>query len=716
MTTPLGRIEMLISALRPVLGNQVDAYKQLWLLEDRHGREEIEQLLEWEYAQQFTTPNQPVLPPPPHDSLPSDGIEVGEILYQDKAVEKLVIAPHSLLRHVLIAGSTGSGKTTLVYQFCKELLRLKIPFFIFDWKLDYRPLTQLDAAVQVYTVGSTVRPLHFNPLLELSRFIVRNDRARDLSPLFQMSDILCRVFHAGHGVGSVLNKCFGALFRQWVDHEYASEYEPSFRRALAWVREHEPTTEKGMRFREWKVSTLRILEMLSMGSFGDAICASSAEHVRLDDLFGQRVVFELNLPEDFKAFFVESFLLCTRLSGLEALKERPRGQLQGIMLIDEAHNLVRKHDPTDRTESQLQMALRENRGLGWAYLIADQTPSQLDDTALANTHYKFFFTLDQADDIRVASKSLLLSPEQRTYLAKLPVGHCLCRFGNNDAFLVRSYPADDVKNAIITDDNIRASARTARSIPELVDEFTQAVGDLASTLQELDPSESGREAAESTTEQPIEAKSGAKQPPRAPDKEVVLTSIEQGLLDDILKEPFAGINAHFKNLGVSTANGRKARASLEQKGLLETKAIGLGDRGGQLLLATLTADGAALLREQGKDARWPYFQNGGEHEYWKDRVARHFMKLGYKVTKEVGINGYADVTATKGDERVAIEVETGKSDVQANLTKYQGKDYTKVILLATQASVAQRLEVLRQHGYLSIPVEVWTTRDLVNVS
>ena len=715
MNRALDEVARLVRALKPVLGDKAEKYKQVWLVSDRHGREEVEQLLLQEFAKCFPDKDEPAFPPPIPEELPREGVEVGDILYRGLPTKKLFIPLQSLLRHVMIAGTTGSGKTTLIYQFCAELLRLKVPFFLFDFKLDYRPLVRVDPSVRVYTIGSQVQPLHFNPLLELCKHMVRKDKARDLNPLFQLSDVLCRVFYTGHGVRSILNKAFGHLLREWIDHQYSQEYEPSFRRALAWVRDYEPKNEKGMRFREWKVSTIRVLEMLVVGTFGDSINASQNEHVNLQDLRKQTAVFELNLPEDLKTVFVEMLLLCTRIANMEELKERVRGELQNVMIIDESHNLLK--EGFEKIESQLQIALREDRGLGTAYIVADQTPSQLDATAYANTHFKFFFALDQADDIRVASKSLLLELDERKHLAKLSVGHCLCRYGRHNAFLMRAQRLDDIKHAIVTDTEIQHVKSSAPqpsdlTISALVDDFDRAVQELRASLD--DSSESSREAGESGEEQPIEAGSSTKQASSVSDKGV-MTSVEQALLDDILKEPFAGINQHFKNVGVSTANGRRARASLEGKGLLEVKAIGLGDRGGQLLLAALTEQGAELLRQQGKDARHPYFQNGGEHEFWKDRFANHFSRLGYTVRKEAPVNGHADLLATKGGERIAIEIETGKSDIRANIEKYRGKNYTRVILFATNPGVGRELYALaEQSGSIGVPVEVWNTNRLAN--
>lgn len=43
---------------------------------------------------------------------------------------------------------------------------------MFDFKLDYRPLLTLPYNILVYTIGSPVSPLAFNPLVEISRPLI----------------------------------------------------------------------------------------------------------------------------------------------------------------------------------------------------------------------------------------------------------------------------------------------------------------------------------------------------------------------------------------------------------------------------------------------------------------------------------------------------------------------------------------------------------------
>ena len=63
----------------------------------------------------------------------------------------------------------------------------------------------------------------------------------------------------------------------------------------------------------------------------------------------------------------------------------------------------------------------------------------------------------------------------------------------------------------------------------------------------------------------------------------------------------------------------------------------------------------------------------------------------YEVTLEQPVpgDGVVDVVAARPGERIAVEVETGKSDIAANLSKLRGAGFDRVIVLATSpAAVA----------------------------
>jgi hypothetical protein len=74
-----------------------------------------------------------------------------------------------------------------------------------------------------------------------------------------------------------------------------------------------------------------------------------------------------------------------------------------------------------------------------------------------------------------------------------------------------------------------------------------------------------------------------------------------------------------------------------------------------------------------------------EHAYWVQQAARYFERRGYDVVREHAIkgDGTVDLLAERPGERVAVEIETGKSDVKENLAKLHGKRVDRVVVVAT---------------------------------
>ena len=96
---------------------------------------------------------------------------------------------------------------------------------------------------------------------------------------------------------------------------------------------------------------------------------------------------------------------------------------------------------------------------------------------------------------------------------------------------------------------------------------------------------------------------------------------------------------------------------------------------------------------------------GPEHRYWVKRMADQIRADGYKVAEEVPVGGgkTIDLVATRNGERIAFEIETGKSDAAANVRKCLGAGVDKVVVVATSADVRSMLaRKLRPHPSVDV--------------
>ncbi len=153
-------------------------------------------------------------------------------------------------------------------------------------------------------------------------------------------------------------------------------------------------------------------------------------------------------------------------------------------------------------------------------------------------------------------------------------------------------------------------------------------------------------------------------------------------LADVAAKPLSTTVSRYQRLNLSRRKGNAIRQDLTKAGIIE--AVPIATRSGQVVLYQLSDSGRSVCNGLAIDpSRSPRPSLG--HRYWVQKVADHFENDGYDITHEYLIkgNGAVDVVAERAGERIAIEVETGKSDIAANLRKLLRAGFDRVIFLAT---------------------------------
>ncbi|MFP4107269.1 MAG: hypothetical protein ACLFVU_14445, partial [Phycisphaerae bacterium] len=146
----------------------------------------------------------------------------------------------------------------------------------------------------------------------------------------------------------------------------------------------------------------------------------------------------------------------------------------------------------------------------------------------------------------------------------------------------------------------------------------------------------------------------------------------------------------YQRLRLSRRKGNAIRTELISAGFAE--AVRIPTRSGQVILLELTDAGRGVCKKLEVDPG-PAPRESLEHRYWVARVAEWFETDGYAVAleKQLG-NGFVDVLAARESERVAVEIETGKSDIAANIQKLTEEDLDEILLVATSPSAIKACE------------------------
>jgi hypothetical protein len=648
-------VESLFRKLKPVLGRQIYS---LWLAyntqTDSRSRAEIIGIL-YSLASEYLdeTYDKKILLSLPDENVIEGEYKLGKVMYGDRGFYPFGLREDEWLRHIGIFGTTGSGKTNCAFILLWNLLRKKKPFLIFDWKRNYRDLLALEGFgdTKVYTIGRDVSSMLFNPLIP-------PPGTDPKSWLKKLIEVMCHAYFLGEGVAFLLQKAIDQAYLDSGVYSGATDY-PTFEEVLKILEGMKVKGRKAL----WMDSTLRTLGVLCFGEFSKVL--NVRKPFPLANLLNENIILELDaLTNSDKTFFTEALLLWIHHL---RLSESNREVFKHALVIEEAHHiLLRKKQEMTGTEAITDIILREIRELGESIVLIDQHPSLISMPALGNTYTTICFGLKHKADMRTISESLLLEREQIDFLGQLETGLAIVKLQGRHfkPFLVK-FPLFPMKKGIFTDEDV-GKRMTSNSEESEVVRAGEEINKLVRTLEGL-----------------VKDK----------EKEVVLAEDERKFLVDIAKNPISGVVARYERIGINRYQGNKIQNSLIEKGLISWRPV--STKKGRLKVMVLTNRGKSAIPdvkiEKIFDKRGSF-----EHEYAKFKVGEHFRKKGYWVKYEykIGEGKSVDLVAEKEGKRIAIEIETGKSDYIYNIKKDLGSDFYKVICICLTEGVKNNIVAL----------------------
>jgi len=646
-------VEALFRKLKPVLGKEIDA---LWLAyntqTDSRSRQEIVGIL-YSLASKYLdeTFDKKLLLSVPEAGVAEGEYGLGQVVYAGEELYPFGLREDEWLRHVGIFGTTGSGKTNCAFVLLSILRRMGKPFLVFDWKRNYRDLLALPdfEPLKVYTVGREESPLLFNPLIPPPGTSAQ-------TWLKKLIEVMCHAYFLGEGVAYLLQKAIDQTYSDsGVYCGSASEY-PTFRDVLAVLEKTEVKGRKAL----WMDSTLRTLGVLCFGEFGRVL--NIAHPPRIDSLLAESAVLELDaLTNSDKTFFIEALLLWIHHY---RMSQSEREVFRHAILIEEAHHiLLRKKQEMTGSEAITDIILREIRELGEAIILLDQHPSLISLPALGNTYTTLCFNLKHRADMMTIADSLLLSRDEADFLGQLDVGLAIAKLQGRYflPFLVR-IPLFPLQKGVVSDSDLIRRNPGSSAESEVV-RLRQGVDGLVRSLEGLVNNE------------------GA---------EVVLSDSERRFLEDIALQPISGVVARYTRLGMNRYQGNQIQNILLEKKLITWR--GVSTMTGRLKVLVLTDAGKKAIPDVRVEKAFNKNESF-EHAVAKTKVAEHYRAKGYAVTMEYKLPGgrAVDVVAEKDGKRIAIEIETGKSDAIYNIRKDLEAGFDEVVVVAISRKTADIL-------------------------
>jgi len=624
-----------LKLLQPVIGAiKVQKLRQLYFFSDdfreRKGIENHIDLLISRFVKKDIEDQ--VTLPPPDPKLCEGEIDAGELSYLGQSKGRLGLKLKDINRHVGIFGSTGSGKTTFAQNLLRQLHKRGIPFLIFDWEKSYRNLTKEFDDVQVFTVGKDINPLYLN-FLTVPPGIAFDEYIKSIIA------IISEDYIGGIGADTMLLNYMEMAFQ---------ETKNPFFEDLKQVVLREIQNDRGRggklagRSGLWKETVSRQITFMSKGAAGQVV--NPSRHYPLEKLFSKPIVLEfgnLKSPHDRK-FFIHVILnwlsIYNQHYGMQSEK------LKQVLLFEEFHNIVIK----GKDDNMVSTLFRESRKYGIGLVAIDQTPSEIPNSIFANINTKVSFSLGTSRDIQAMAKAMNLNHDKSRFLGMLKTGEAIINVKqrHHDSFHIKPPFVPDSGN--VWDEELREAMKKFASENE----------------------QKGPQIPESQTPQTSQDKDTSP-----------LNALEKVLINNILERPLDGVDKRTKRLGLHPSNIANLHSSLTDKGIIKT--VGVDKK----KLFEITPDGRILIEKAGIDIKKQDSRGGVEHTYWINHVLQSLRNLEFNPVTE---SGGIDITdATSG---LAIEIETGKSDIKKNLSKLDQSRFPYQFMLATSKPVELKLK------------------------
>jgi hypothetical protein len=401
-----------------------------------------------------------------------------------------------------------------------------------------------------------------------------------------------------------------------------------------WISQYKTISRE----KDWKASVLNILYKLTTGPLGEVL--NQDQSISIEEIIKGKTILELHWlgsPKD-KNFLMQVILL--QLYYFVSQKITQSNNLKFLILIEEAHNILLKH--LEDYETVAEIILRQIREYGIGICLLDQHPSLMSLPALG-TYTTICFNIRTREDIRAMESALSLEGD-RDYLNKLRIGQGIVKLQDRclKPFLVQFPKAEISKASYLPTTEVISPEKTKRRVIS------------------------------------------------HPDK--LFSKEAKKLLIDIFQRPLMQIAQRYRALNLNPRKGNALKRKLLQKYLIHPVKINTGK--GRISLFDLSEQGKQLLRVEGIEFKRAKRKGSLLHQYWTDQAKQYFQNKGYGILEEIKIGGgkFIDLIGIKGQERIAIEIETGKSDYKKNIEKCLGKDFKKIYVIPTSNSVKEKIE------------------------
>ena len=345
--------------------------------------------------------------------------------------QKVELDIKKLSSHIFVTGSTGSGKSNTVYQLLDQLHQNDVNFMVIEpAKGEYKNVFGHHEDVLVLgTNPLQAQMLKINPFKfpEGIHVLEHIDRLVEIFnvcwPMYAampavLKDAMLEAYKtSGRDLDTSCNLFGKALFPTFTD--LLTQLEKVIQQSA--FSEEVKSNYIG--------SLVTRVKSLTNGLNGQIFASNEIDNAQL---FDSNVIVDLSRIGSQETKSLIMGILVMRLSEHRMSDATGMNQpLKHVTVLEEAHNILKRTSTEQSSESSnvagkavemLSNAIAQMRTYGEGFIIADQSPSAVDISAIRNTNTKIIMRLPDETDRRLAGKAAGVTDEQLEEIAKLPKG------------------------------------------------------------------------------------------------------------------------------------------------------------------------------------------------------------------------------------------------------------------------------------------------------
>ncbi|MBE0471289.1 MAG: ATP-binding protein [Methyloprofundus sp.] len=396
----------------------------------------------------------------------------------------------SLTAHTFITGSTGAGKSNVIYSLLNQLKeKERIPFLIIEpAKGEYKKVLGGHPGVSVFGTNPKL-----TDLLKINPFSFPEE-IHVIEHIDRLIEVLNAVWPMYAAMPAILKEAVELTYVKsgWdlLNSECsASQPEfPDFHDLLRVLPEVINQSDYSQEMKgNYAGALITRVKSLTNGYFSTIF---QKEELEPSKLFDECCIIDLSRVGSAETKSLLMGILFLKLQEYRmANADSSNSELRHITVLEEAHNLLPRTSSEQNAEGgnlkgksveMIANALAEMRTYGEGFIIADQAPGLLDQSAIRNTNTKIILRLPDFDDRNLVGKAAHLNDDQIIELARLQTGCAavyqnnwlepvLCQFEEFESSLVQPYKH--------LNDNIRLvdqyKVKISTEIKEIIHHFSE---------------------------------------------------------------------------------------------------------------------------------------------------------------------------------------------------------------------------------------------------